>query len=430
MAMSEHAELPVPAPQAVHLKHAEVLEAAMASKSRLRGGGTWFTAILFALLCLAIWAGHVVTFWLVQQLPFAVMFAIGPYLPVLLPGMFCLFAVKLALDIEQRRVSRAYLAALAARGIPLERDGTYHVTPEALVLSTERIELAPRWAAIDHVERGARGWVLSADQLHFLIPFADFADPEAERALLAAITARMTPDARTRSREAVELAATPPVAAAEAALAPAAEAHAEAPATKPLAAPAEASGWLTQEQAAWAGNVTYAKVARPGFHGWAYPLTGAVTGLVVGLLVIGVLAFLVPSDWIMRSPALVGWFGFAVPLLGGALGLAYAHRRLGIVLAKAWRGGLVERGVPEQVEARWTLTDTGLAYHTARFSGEAAYASLHQLLHEHGYWIIAADALTLCIPDTAFASPDDANAFMAQLLSRMPEPARERSVSA
>lgn len=427
--MSDANQLPVPPPQRVHLKHAEVLEAAMASKSRIRGGGLWFTAILLALLCLAIWAGHLFSFWLVQQLPFAVMFAIGPYLPLALPGLFSLIAVKLALDIEQRRASRAYLAALAARGIPLERDGTYHVTPDALVLGTERIEIAPRWAAIDHVERGAKGWVLSAEQLHFLIPFVDFADREAERALLAAITARMSPDARARSREAIEFAATRPVAGAESSPEPAPDTLAQAAATDLTAAPAETSGWLTQEQAAWAGNVAYAKVARPGFHGWAYPLTGAVTGLVVGLLVVGVFAFAVPGDWVTRAPTLVGLLAFAVPLIGGALGLVYAQKRLGIVLSMAWRSGLDARGVPEQVEARWTLTESGLAYQTARFSGEAAYVSLHQVLHQHGCWIIAADALTLCIPDTAFASPEDANAFMNLLLNRMTEPARKRSLS-
>lgn len=424
--MDEPTDLPLPPPQQVLLRHSEVMGAALRSSSRVRGGGTWFTAILLVLLCLAVWAGHLATFWLVQRLPFAAMFALGPYLPVVIPALFALFCLKLAIDVEQWRAQRAYLSVLAARGIPLERTGTYHVTAEALVLRTERIDLSPRWEAIDQVERGAKGWVISADQLHLLIPFADFADPETERGLLAAITARMTPDARTRSREAIEFASAPPSPAADPS--PAAAAGPETLVAERSPPPCEASGWLTQEQAGWAGSVVYAKVARPGFHSWAYPLTGAVTGLVVGMLVVGILGLLVPGHWMVRSPMLAGLSAFALPLLGGALGLAYANRRLGIQLAKAWRGGLALRGVPDQVEARWTLTDTGLAYHTARFSGEAAYGSLHQLLHEGGYWIVGADALTLCIPNTAFASPGEANGFMTQLLGQMSEPARDRSV--
>jgi hypothetical protein len=426
--MNDTADLPVPPPQRVLLKHREVLEAALNSRSRATGGGFWFSLILFGLLCLAIWAGHLLAFWLVQQLPFPVMFAAGPYVPVVVPAFLALVAVKLALDIEQARVARSYLAGLAAAGAPLEREGWYEVTAEALVLTTERMTLAPAWHAIDRVERGAKGWVLSGDQLHFLIPFADFATPEAERDLLAAITARMTAEARARSRDAVEFAAGEAV--------PIAREHAPPPAEPATADVAGATasglpqpaGWLTNEQATWAANVIYARLARPGSHGWAYPLTGAVTGLVVGMVLTSILVVTVPENWLYRSPALATLFGLSVPLATGALGLAYAYRRLGIVLGKAWRSELNARGVPEQVEARWTLTETGLAYRTARFSGEAAYASLHQLLHESGYWIIAADTLTLCIPDTAFAAPGEAEGFMSALLARMSEPARERSV--
>ena len=427
--MSDTPDLPVPPPQQVVLKHQEVIEAALASKSRIRGGGFWFTLILLGLLSLAIWAGHLLAFWLVQQLPFAIMFAVGTYFPVMIPAFLALIAVKIALDIEQARSARAYLAGLAASGAPLERDGTYEITADALVLATERMVLAPRWHAIDRIERGKKGWVLSADQLHFLIPFADFASPEAERDLLAAITARMTPEARARSREAVEFAAVERTPSAQEVMHSASDPI--SPAAVEPASPAcpEPAGWLTNDQAAWAANLIFARAARSGFHAWAYPLTGAVTGLVIGIAAVGTLAFAMPEASIYQAPALVIMLGLLVPLIGGALGLAYAYRRLGIVMGKAWRSELITRGVPEQIEARWTLTETGLAYHTARFRGEAAYGSLHQLLHEGGYWIVGADTLTLCIPDTAFGEPGEARTFMATLLARMPEAARDRSVS-
>lgn len=205
MASNPHSA-PVAPPQTVVLKHAEVMASAFASRSRARGGGIWFSLVLFLLLGLAIWLGHLTSFWLVQQLPVAAMMALAPWLPVFIPAYFCLVAAKAALDIEQHRVTRAYLSSLAATGAPLERQGVYEVTDDALVLTTERMVLAPRWHAIDTLERGKHGWVISADQLHFLIPFADFPDSDAQRPLLAAIAARMTSEARARSRDAVEFA--------------------------------------------------------------------------------------------------------------------------------------------------------------------------------------------------------------------------------
>jgi hypothetical protein len=430
--MTEHASTSLPPPQKVVLRHSEIMAAAIASNSRAGGSNAWFGLALFVLLCTAIWLGHLTAFWLVQQLPIEAMFTLGPYLPVVIPAALTLIAVQFALDIERRRAGRAYRRSLSAVGAPLEREGVYEVTEEAFVLRTDRMVLAPRWSAIDTVERGRAGWVLSADQLHFLIPYADFPSIDAQRPLLAAITARLTPEARTRSREAVAFAesgsarpenATSPTS--PTADTPTTEARAGDARDLPLAA-----GWLTQEQAGWAAAVIYNKISRTGFHSWAYPLTGAITGMLVTILPVGIILAAIPPEYILHFPLLIYAMAWLVPLVGGVLGLAFANRRLGVVVGKAWQQVLAERGVPEQLEAQWTLTDSGLSYRTSRFAGEAAYASIHELLHEHGYWIAATDALTLCIPDTAFVSPDEANAFMAALLARIPQAARARSSAA
>jgi hypothetical protein len=294
--MSDEPAASFPPPQKVILRHSEVMAAAMASNSRIRGGGTWFSLILFALLCAAIWLGSLFSFWFVQQLSFEAMFAIGTYLPTVIPGFFALVAAKIAIDIEQRRANRAYLRTLDAIGAPLEREGVYEVTEEALVLSTERMVLAPRWAAIDTIERGEKGWVISADQLHFLIPYADFPSVDAQRPLLAAITERMTPEARARSRDAVDFANVAPER-------PQDFARRQSPsmAATPSSAPSGAlpdvpvaSGWLTQEQAGWAAGRIYRKIVKPGFHAWAYPLTAGVTGAVIAILLFGIVAVFVP----------------------------------------------------------------------------------------------------------------------------------------
>ncbi|MGX7952254.1 hypothetical protein ACWPM1_06760 [Tsuneonella sp. HG249] len=421
-----------PPPQRVILRHAEVMASAMGSTSRYRGGGAWFSYGLLLLLVLAVWIGHLAAFWLAQQLPFPAMFALGPWLPTVLPAILCLIAVKLAIDFEQRRANRAYLARLAAIDSPVEHEGTYEVTPDALVLTTERMVLAPRWHAINRLERGEHGWVLSADQLHFLVPFAAFLSPEEQRRLLASITERLTPDARSRSREAVEFAQGAP-AGGIGPKTPSPEAQALESGAKGAggglsSSVPTASGWLTQEQAGWAAGVVYGKIAHSGIHRWAYPLTAAVAGLVLGGLAAGLLGLVLPAEVLSGYPRLVLLGGLLLLLLGGAFGLAHGHKRLGIVLDLAWRAGLDMRGVPEQVEAQWQLTDRGIAYRTARFTGEATYASVHQVLHEHAYWIIAADGLTLCIPNCAFALPSDMHTFMAALLARISEPARARSV--
>ena len=414
-------------PVKVRLRHAEVMAAAMQSRSRIKSGGFVFSAILFALLVVAIWAGHLAAFMLVQYLPFWAMFAIGTYVPVLLPALFALAAVTVALSFEQKRLGAAYLRRLKALRIPLERDGTYRVTNDALVLETERVTIAPRWQAIDTVEKGATGWVVSADQLHMLIPFDAFADEDAQRSLLAAITSRMDADARARSREAVEFAGgaplgmTPPPVAAQSAAPDPAQAGPESPA---------AHGWLTLEQANWAAGVIYARIARPGLHGWLYPLTAGLAGVAAGTALMLWVGMVISPEIAMRHAMALTWIGYLVPITLGALGLVIGGRRSAAVIAKVWRAGLADRGVPDQVEATWRLTPTGVAYETARFSGEAPYAAIQEVLRESDYWLIACDTLTLCIPDPAFAAPGDARAFIAALLQRIDEPARERSAGA
>lgn len=416
-------------PVTVRLRHAEVIEAALASRSRGQGHPLLGSAILFALLVAAIWLGHLSTFFLVQRLPFEAMFMIGPYLPILLPALLCLFAVGVALRAQQRLAERSYLQHLAAIGAPLERDGSYEVTPDALVLHTERVVLAPRWAAIDTVEKGRKGWVVSADQLHFLIPFEAFPDDEAQRPLLAAITARMTPEARARSREAVEFAETAPSPAApeEFAENPAAPSATIAPGQAGSVAPV-ASGWSTIEQGNWAASLVYARLSRLGFHGWAYPLLAGVTGAVVGSVVVLVVAAVAPMEFYLQHQAAMTWGGFLLTIAFATAGVVWGGRHAGLVAAKHWRENLALRGVPDQIEATWQLTPTGLAYRTARFAGEAPYAAIHQVLREDAYWLVAVDTLTLCIPDPAFASPGDARSFIAALLERIEPPARERSV--
>ena len=159
------------------LKHNDVMKASMASRSRPTSV-TWIGLLLGVGLFLAIELGHRFAFWLVQQLPFDAMFAIG----------------------------RAYLRNFPKLGIPAEIDAEFEILPDGLRLTTDRITIFPKWQAIDRVERLDLGWVLSADQLTFLIPRASFADEAAEGTFIAALVDKLSPEARQRSPAAAALA--------------------------------------------------------------------------------------------------------------------------------------------------------------------------------------------------------------------------------
>jgi hypothetical protein len=188
------------------LKHDEVMKASMAARSRRVS--VWWVALLLAVgLLLAIEWGHIFAFWFVQRLPFEVMFAVGPSLPTTIPALFALVAVILVGTAQNWAVRRAYLKNFQRLSIPTEIEAAFEILPEGLRLSTDRITIFPTWPAVDTIESCGTGWVLSADQLTFLIPRDSFADRDAERAFVAALVERLSAEARERSPEAVKFVA-------------------------------------------------------------------------------------------------------------------------------------------------------------------------------------------------------------------------------
>jgi len=190
----------------VVLKHNEVMAAAMAARSRPLSLH-WLFLLLLVGLVLAVWVGHLFAFWFVQRLPFEWMFAIGTYLPTVIPALFAYFVVVLVAQAQNFALRRAYLSSLTKLDIPLEREGIYEVLPEGLKLTTERITLFPLWHAIDTIERVRQGWAISADQLTFLLPSGSFADEANERAVISAIVGHLPEPARERSGAAVSFVA-------------------------------------------------------------------------------------------------------------------------------------------------------------------------------------------------------------------------------
>jgi hypothetical protein len=196
-----------PVSHRAQLTHPRVMAAAIKAHARGRPSVRIYFVVLLAILVVAVWSGHLLAFQFVQQMPFEWMFAVGVYMPTLVVALMAVIAASLAGAFYNAIVNRAYLRKFKVLGIPLEIDALYEILPDELRLTTDRIVIAPKWAAVDTVENGAAGWVISADHLTFLVPHDSFADKDAERAFVAALVAHLTEAARERSAEAVAFAA-------------------------------------------------------------------------------------------------------------------------------------------------------------------------------------------------------------------------------
>lgn len=402
------------------LRHDEVIAASMASRSRtvsLHG----LSVALFLGLVAAVWAGHALAFWFVQQLPFAWMFAVGSYLPTVIPALLAFAVVTIAGAFQGRAVSRAYLGNFDRLGIPREIEAQFEILPDGFRLSTSRITIFPRWHAVDTVERGTHGWVVSADQLTFLLPRDGFADEAAERRFLAALVDHLPDEARARSTGAVGFAAE----AGEPASNDSAEpSPAEPPAPSP---PICASAQITAPELIWAGRAGFDRVAHTDRHTLLYPLLAALTGGMLGLTVAGLLLVFLPLTVTLGNVMPFASLCFVLPLVGGGIGLWLGHRRLGTVLYKAYHAALAQRGAPAAADCEWLLEADGLVTRSARGHGTTHWEAISEVFRADGYWIVLADLSANTIPRRAFADEASERAFIAALLARLPQLARERS---
>jgi hypothetical protein len=405
------------------LRHRQVIAAAMAARSR-PVSLHWLSAGLFLGLAAAVWAGHAVTFWFVQQLPFAWMFAIGTYLPTLIPATFAFVVVAVVGTFQNRAVARAYLSNFERLGIPEEIEALYEILPDGLRLSTDRITIFPRWHAVDTVERGADGWVVSADHLTFLVPRDSFADETAERVFVAALVDHLSDEARHRSNATVAFAS-------EVGAPTGDRPEDERPAPPSASPPAvRASAQVTAQEMSWAGRVGFDRIARTGWHTLLYPMVAAVVGGLVGMMASGVLLVVVPLSVTLGNVMAFAALSFVLPLIGGGVGLWLGHRRLGTVLYKAYHAALAQRGSPPAAECEWRLGEDGLVSGSTRGHATTRWDAISEVFRADGYWIVLADLSANVIPRRAFADETAERAFIGGMVARLPQLARERSRAA
>ena len=381
----------------------------------------WFSVGLFVGLVAAVWLGHVAAFWLVQQLPLTWMFAIGTELPTVVPALLAYLVVAFVAHAHQGAIRRAVLNSFAVLGIPLEFEARFEVLPEGLRVSTDRITIFPRWAAVDTIECATDGWAISADQLTFFLPSDSFADETAERAFVTALVGHLSAEARGRSAKAIAFIETGAALAAG---------HPGAALTAPVQEPADAltaRALITRQEAGWAGRAAYDRVAHTGRHAFLYPALSALVGGMLGLVAAGLVLLLAPLSLTLGNAMAFAGMTFLLPLLGSAAGLWIGYRALGRIVDKAYHAGLSARGSPAAAECEWELAAEGLVLRSSRGTTVARWDAVSDLFRADAYWVVLSDVAATAIPRRAFADEAAERAFIASLLERMAGAARERS---
>ena len=184
---------------AVRLEHDRVIAAAIAARGRRQLSGWWLYPLLFTANLIGVWQGGLASFYLVQYLPFDAMYRFGGTITLVVPALLCMALSILALALFEAINRRIFLKSMAGAGAPMELDAIYEIRPEGLKLVSDRIEIFPRWPAVDTVTRVGKDWVLQAEQLTFFVPGNSFADGDDERDFLHELRSRLSPHALERS---------------------------------------------------------------------------------------------------------------------------------------------------------------------------------------------------------------------------------------
>jgi len=107
-----------------------------------------------------------------------------------------LFAIQALMGPSLRK-------ALAARGQSETLAMSLRLSADGLVQDLGDVVLSARWACVTDVFRTRKYWVFLVQSSAIVLPRRFFATPEAERAFLAEVVARMPETARARSGDAV-----------------------------------------------------------------------------------------------------------------------------------------------------------------------------------------------------------------------------------
>ncbi|MGA0601448.1 hypothetical protein ACO2Q3_12160 [Caulobacter sp. KR2-114] len=138
----------------------------------------------------------------------------------------------------------------------------------------------------------------------------------------------------------------------------------------------------------------------------------------------------------------------AVRAAGAGLGLSHDHLNLAALIGSLvvglgvalpistrilravakWR--MARGGVVGPFPARYELTDDAFIYTLGEITRTVPWRVTSELLLARGWWVLMAQAEPLYLPRRAFADPAAEQAFVGEILRRLPPAARARSARA
>lgn len=132
------------------------------------------------------------------------------------------------------------------------------------------------------------------------------------------------------------------------------------------------------------------------------------------------------ESWIWIAPLL----SLGVPVilfLFGIVGINnWYNRQASAKFARIWAG----YGIPDAVEARYTLGEDGFTMRTERGEFTSFWPSVISLAKVSEGWVVTSDLSTYLIPSTAFDDKNSEARFVSSILARLDDAAVARSSDA
>ncbi len=158
-----------------------------------------------------------------------------------------------------------------------------------------------------------------------------------------------------------------------------------------------------------------------------YSLLGALLGIAVAALFSPFVTYLL---WMSGSPA-AGVL--EVPVNAAvAVVLALWGRDIGARLAMhrhrcKFLAGMRDRGMPEEITGRFTVTNDAFVISHDRVTYAIAWNAVGEVIEIPTHWLFAVDLHQFTLPRSAFADIAEERTFIASVLGHLTESARERS---
>jgi len=200
-----------PDPITAEIRTGEAFTVIPIAQARMVGSRKFMAAYQFA----GLFAGMLLSSILAQLLPFL----LRPFgieadwgdqwlvsLAIFLELLGTVMGYAIGWNAATRRHAKKFLAGIKTRGTPETIPFSYTIEPGGLLVASERIGHHLPWAAIQELIPAPEHWLLQVDTLSLIVPRRAFADEASERAFLGTVLARIAPDARERSVEAVAFA--------------------------------------------------------------------------------------------------------------------------------------------------------------------------------------------------------------------------------